>query len=75
MPAFPNIAQLAAYKLTILENVACASGREDHQSVAQWVLIVEKGVPNSRTLPTRAKASPPSTESWPQPSRRPWQES
>ena len=42
VPAFPNIAQLAAYKLTILENVVCASGREDHQSVAQWVLMVEK---------------------------------
>ena len=42
VPGFPSIARLAAYKLTMLENIVCASGREDHQNVAKWVLQVEK---------------------------------
>ena len=42
VPSFPTIAKLAAYKLTMLENVVCASGREDHQNVAKWILHVER---------------------------------
>ena len=39
---FPTIAKLAAYKLTMLENVVCASGHEDHENVSRWILHVEE---------------------------------
>ena len=42
VPTFPTISRLAAYKLTMLENLVCASGREDHQLVAAWALLVEQ---------------------------------
>ena len=75
VPSFPTIAKLAAYKLTMLENVVCASGREDHQNVAKWILHVEKKGTKLEDLADRGVGFSTLDPNSLQPSHQLWRES